>query len=227
MSAVKDPLPRATRMPQHAQERGPSTTEAAAKAPATDRQPIPDNADNVGAAPSPTSVVAEFAHAGATSQPELPIPPGFDFVQRDSLAPTGALPTESESLGLGLASTHGFTPPTGGASTIIQRDPLDQVPPLSMHAHAYDFIPRQDLDPTRSNPEHNRFGVAGGGQMFGLQPLGYSEPMAFLPCASAGDDAQPNHGMASMQTGEDAGISDFALMDDTLMAWSNLPPPME
>ncbi|KAM5544334.1 hypothetical protein V8D89_001994 [Ganoderma adspersum] len=96
-----------------------------------------------------------------------------------SLRYDGALPTGSEGLGLGLPSTQGFAAPTNGTSIIMQREPLEQVPvpPLSIHPTAYGFLPRQYFDPTqpelpRNNPEHHQFDVAGG-QMFGLQPLGY------------------------------------------------------
>ncbi|KAM5544331.1 hypothetical protein V8D89_001991 [Ganoderma adspersum] len=223
VSAIKAPLPPGARMPQDAQEQVTSTTEAA-KAPATNRQPIPNNAS---AAPPSTSVTS--AHLGATLQ----IPPGFQFLQRDAFA--FALPTGLEGLGL---PTEAFAVPTGGTS--MQRDPLDQVPPLSAHLRTYGFLPQQDFDPTQprfgNNPGHNfQFDMVGG-QMFGLQPLGYSESMSFLPSASASashDYAQPSHntmGATSTepvdQDGVDTGMPDFAPMDDALTVWSNLPPAM-
>ena len=73
----------------------------------------------------------------------------------------------------------------------------------------------------------------GSGRTFGSESLGYSESMSFLPSISvsepqadsAGGYAQPHHTLASTATQElDPGMPDFALMDDALMAWSNLPP---
>ncbi|KAM5544332.1 hypothetical protein V8D89_001992 [Ganoderma adspersum] len=221
VSAIRQPLPPGAPMPEEAQELAPKTMEAT-EAPSTQTsgQSIPGDASSASTAPSSSSVTSVSPSA------MLHIPPGLDFLPPEAFH--FAMPPGSDGLGFPM---QGFGMPTAGST--MQRDPLDQIP-LSTHPHSYGFLSRQDFNPTqpqpRINPEHIRFDMAGG-QMFGLQPLGYSESMSFLPSASASqvDYPQPHHNPANptaMETGDhmDAGTADFALMDDALMAWSNLPP---
>ena len=227
VSAIRQPLPPGTPIPEEAQERAPIPTEAN-NSPATEAggQPIHGDADSASTAPSSDSVAP--VNPGAT----LHVPPALDFLSHDAFH--FAPPPGPHRLGL---PTQGF------AALSAQRDPLDQVPPLSSYPHAFGFLPRQDFVPTlpqpRNDPTYSQFDIAGG-QTFGLQPLGYSESMSFHPSASASSTSQvqttdylQSHPILSdpttMETGENLGIDipDFALMDDALMGqWSNLPPAM-
>ncbi|KAI1785317.1 fungal-specific transcription factor domain-containing protein [Ganoderma leucocontextum] len=113
--------------------------------------------------------------------------------------------------------------------------------------------PRSDAPGASANQGvqgQNQFDMAGG-QMFGLEPLGFGNEsmpsMSFLPSApqvgtvgtgaSASDyGAQQHHttlataaSASAVEPGDDdvdvdTGMLDFALMDDALMMWSDLPP---
>ncbi len=229
-------------MPEEAQERAPDTTEATER-PTTIQQPIPSDAGNASPGPPATSVTSAHPLGAA-----LHMPPGFDFLQPDAFAFALPLPPGSDGLGL---PAQGFAMPADGPS--MQRGPLDQMPPPSTLAHAYSFLPRQE--PLQPQPQlrndalagaeqglrHTQFDMMAGGQMFGLEPLGYSESMSFLPSAAASASASATNDYAqqlqqhtladatAMDTGEhvpDMGMPDFALVDDALMVWSNLPPAM-
>ncbi|PIL25379.1 transcription factor [Ganoderma sinense ZZ0214-1] len=232
MLAVREPLPPGAPIPEEAQERTPNTPEAdEAQDTEVAGQPVPDGASS---ASPPT------ASASASAASALYMPPGVDFLQPGAF--TFAFPAGPGDLGFPSA-TQVFAGPTGGTST--QRDPLDPIPPPSALSLAYGLLPRQEFGPTSTQPQlrHNAQGVGPhqfdveGGQMFGLEPLGYSEPMSFLPSASqvqveTADYSQQQHILAnavSMEIGEssiDAGGPGSALIDDALMVWSNLPPAM-
>ena len=220
VTAIRQPLPPRTCMPGVLQEQGASTTDAN---------------------DSPTTTVLSSAPAVSAHQDTMPhIPPGPDFLQPDAIH--FAHPPGSNDYGI---TAQGFAAPTAGPST--QRDPPDQIHPLSTHPHAYSFLPREEFGPTqpqhRSHPEQNQFDMAGE-QFFGLQPLGYSDSTSFLPSASNSSSISPldttteySHSYSNptnapvIETGQytDMGVPDFATLmhGASMTAWSNLPPAMQ
>ena len=220
VTAIRQPLPPRTCMPDVPQEQGKSTTEA--------------NDNPTGTVLSPAPAVS--AHQGTM----LHITPGPDFLQSD--VPNFAHPLGSNDYGV---PAQGFAAPIAGPST--QRDPLHQIHPLSTHPQAYSSLPRQEFGLTqpqrRSHPEQNQFDMAGE-QLFGMQPLGYSEPTSFLPSTSTSSSISPlgttteyGHSHSNptdapvVETGQyiDTGVPDFATLmhGASMAAWSNLPPAMQ
>ncbi|PIL25378.1 transcription factor [Ganoderma sinense ZZ0214-1] len=236
--AIKGPLSPKASIPQdaHAQDRATTTTitTAAAKAPATSREPIPSDAgDNPSTAPSSSPVTS--AHPG----PTLQIPPGFEFLQ--SYAFNFTLPLRTGPDGLqGLPSlAQGFAVPMGGPASGVQHNPLDPLPGFLLPVRQ---DPSSNNDGAQHGVGHNQFAMPMGGQIFGLEPLGYGYggPTSFLPSAAASQPEvgannyttpAPHHTLANaptpetemtlVETGDQA---DFALIGDTAMVWSDIPP---
>ena len=207
-------------MPDVPQEQGASTTDA--------------NESPTGTVLSSASVVS--AHQGTM----LHIPPGPDILQPDAIH--FAHPPGSNNYGV---PAQGFAAPTAGSLT--QRDPLHQIHPLSTHPQACSFLPRQEFGPTqpqhRSHPEQHQFDMAGE-QLFGMQPLGYSESTTFLLSSSTSSSTLPLETTAeyghshsnptnapAIETRQytDMVVPDFATLmhGASMTAWSNLPPAMQ
>ena len=162
------------------------------------------------------------------------MPPSLDFLQ-------AGIPPFSLSFGMG--SLGSFPQGVAGSSTQSSAASQASQPPPTF-SHEYSFLQPHSLlaqQPASSSEagtsqrvhdhDQDQF-YTGSGQTFGLEPLGYNDSMSFLPSvivsepqAGTGGYAQPDRNL----TGEaapapDPGMPDFALIDDALMAWSDLPP---
>ena len=199
--------------------------------PSASRKPTPDDGENTRAGPSLTSTTA--APSGTTFN----VPPDLAFLQ--SGTPPFALPFGAGSFEFFAQGFAGPSTQAGAANLASQAS--------SALPHEYSFLPLQSpLAPQPSSSHTSTVqGVQGqdqfdmgGGQMFGLEPLGYNESMSFLSSVSesqvgTSSYAQPHDALTSgaptLDSGDpvDTGMPDFALMDDTLMVWSNLPPGAE
>ena len=247
VDAIKEPLSRGGDVVAHTQgspAATPMETERPA-APVTLERPIAERHTEY----SDTSSIATPGHgngtsAGSSFTPTFSMPPGavstippsLDFLQ--SSTPPFVL-----SFGASLGSfSEGFAGSSTQSSAASQSSQ-----PLSALSHEYSFLPPHGplaLQPASGSQAGTSEGAPLGGQgygqfdmesgqMFGSESLGYNESMSFLPSISvsepqadsAGGYAQPHHTLASTATQElDPGMPDFALMDDALMAWSDLPP---
>ena len=162
------------------------------------------------------------------------MPPSLDFLQ-------AGIPPFSLSFGMG--SLGSFPQGVAGSSTQSSAASQASQPPPTF-SHEYSFLQPHSLlaqQPASSSEagtsqrvhdhDQDQF-YTGSGQTFGLEPLGYNESVSFLPSvivsepqAGTGGYAQPDHTLASVAAPVlDPGMPDFALIDDALVAWPDLPP---
>ena len=245
MSAITDPHPLEAGAPARAE--GSPTAPAEPNrpsSPAALERPIPQQhtsypsitrklnpGDSDYPSAGPSSASAASAPPGAIPN----IPPSLDFLRPD--ASSFALPFSAggfESFAQGLAASSART----GIATPISQPP-------SALPRSYGFLVPHDPpapQPISGLQAGTSQGIEvqgqfdmGAGQMFGLEPLGYNESTSFLssisePQVGTSGYPQPHDtlvGAAPALGSEDhvdTGMPDFALMDDALTVWSNLPP---
>ena len=180
-------------------------------------------ADTGDAAAGPSFPPPIFAHSGT----ELHLPPGFNSSFPGTSGSTTSAPP-----------SHGLRPPA--QSSLPDNGPTEQPArsPALPHVSAHDFFPLSQNGPpqpqsysgapgkaNRGVPQNQ--GGAGGGQLYGLEPLDHNPPMPPPFPLGANDRGFGDAAMEWVAGGDhtDAGIPDFALMDDTLAMWSSMAGP--